>query len=48
YPRHLMKGLEKIGVLDSFLEDINIIDKKVAKNWRKKYNQYLLNRDDEN
>ena len=47
YPRHLMKGLEKIGVLDSFLEDINIIDKKVAKNWRKKYNQYLQNRDDE-
>ena len=45
YPRHLMKGLEKAGVLESFLEDIRLIDKKVAKNWQKRYNQYLKNRE---
>ena len=43
FPRHLMKGLEKLGVLESFLEDIEIIDKKIAKDWRKRYNQYLQN-----
>ena len=30
YPRHLMKGLEIIGVLESFLEDLRLIDIKVA------------------
>jgi predicted Ser/Thr protein kinase len=45
YPRHLMKGLEKIGVLESFLEDIRLIDKKVARDWEKRYNQYLQNRE---
>ncbi|MBE6053184.1 MAG: protein kinase [Clostridium sartagoforme] len=45
YPRHLMKGLEKLGVLESFLEDIRMIDKKVAFDWDKRYNQYLQNRD---
>ncbi|MGG7144795.1 protein kinase [Clostridium nigeriense] len=45
YPRHLMKGLEKAGVLESFLEDIRIIDKKVAKDWQKRYNQYLKDRE---
>lgn len=45
YPRHLMKGLEKAGVLESFLEDIRLIDKKVAKDWQKRYNQYLKNRE---
>lgn len=43
FPRHLMKGLEKLGVLESFLEDIEIIDKKIAKDWEKRYNQYLQN-----
>lgn len=43
FPRHLMKGLEKVGVLESFLEDIEIIDKKLAKDWKKRYNQYLQN-----
>ena len=45
YPRHLMKGLEKIGVLESFLEDIRVINKKSAMEWEKRYNQYLQNRD---
>lgn len=47
YPRHLMKGLEKAGVLESFLEDIRLIDKKVARDWEKRYNQYLQNREAE-
>lgn len=45
YPRHLMKGLEKAGVLESFFEDLRLIDKKVAMDWEKRYNQYLQNKD---
>ena len=45
YPRHLMKGLEKIGVLESFLEDMRVINKKSAMEWEKRYNQYLQNRE---
>ena len=45
YPRHLMKGLEKAGVLESFLEDIRLIDKKSALDWEKRYNKYLQNRE---
>lgn len=45
YPRHLMKGLEKIGVLESFLEDIRLINKKSAMEWEKRYNQYIQNRE---
>ncbi|MDU5105913.1 protein kinase [Clostridium sp.] len=45
YPRHLMKGLEKAEVLESFLEDIRIINKKTAIDWEKKYNQYLQNKE---
>lgn len=41
FPRHLMKGLEKLGVLESFIEDIIIIDKKTAREWEKRYNQWL-------
>ncbi|GAB6167986.1 hypothetical protein JCM1393_04460 [Clostridium carnis] len=40
YPRHLMKGLKKIDVLDSFLEDIKDIDSKLGEDWQKKINQY--------
>lgn len=43
YPRHLMKGLEKSGVLESFLEDIRLIDKKTAMDWEKRYKQYMQN-----
>ena len=45
YPRHLMKGLEKVGVLESFLEDLRLIDKKTAREWEKRYSQYLQNRE---
>ena len=47
YPRHLMKGLEKVGVLESFLEDLRLIDKKTAREWEKRYSQYLQNRENE-
>lgn len=40
YPRHLMKGLKKIDVLESFLEDIKDIDSKLGEDWQKKINQY--------
>lgn len=40
YPRHLMKGLKKIGALESFLQDINDIDKTTGEFWKKKINQY--------
>lgn len=40
YPRHLMKGLYKLGVLDKFLRDIDKIDKKAAKEWQEKFRQY--------
>ena len=42
YPRHLMKGLYKLGVLESFIEDLRIIDKKVANEWEKKFNNYII------
>lgn len=45
YPRHLMKGLEKAGVLESFFEDIRLINRKYAIEWEKRYNQYLQNRE---
>lgn len=45
YPRHLMKGLEKVGVLESFLEDVRLIDKKAAMDWEKRYNQYFQNKE---
>ena len=45
YPRHLMKGLEKLGVLESFLEDIRLINRKTFIDWEKRYNQYIQNRE---
>ncbi|WP_411170041.1 protein kinase [Clostridium sp. MB05] len=43
YPRHLMKGLYKIGVLESFMEDIRQIDSEKAEEWEKKFEQYSQN-----
>ncbi|AGX44999.1 hypothetical protein [Clostridium saccharobutylicum] len=40
YPRHLMKGLNRIGVLEEFLEGINKIDSRKAKMWRLKFKKY--------
>lgn len=41
YPRHLMKGLSKIGALKSFLSYIRKIDKIKGEEWTKKINLYL-------
>lgn len=40
YPRHLMKGLNKIGVLEEFLEGIRKIDSKKAIEWQLKFRRY--------
>ena len=40
YPRHLMKGLDGIDVLEEFLRGIYIIDKRRASEWEQKINQY--------
>ena len=34
FPRHLMKKLNKLGVLNTFLDNINEIDSKSAKYWK--------------
>lgn len=40
YPRHLMKGLNKIGVLEEFLKGIGKIDSKKAVAWELKFKRY--------
>ena len=40
YPRHLMKGMNKIGVLDDFLEGISKIEKEKSTIWGIKFKQY--------
>ncbi|MCI9069298.1 protein kinase [Clostridium sp.] len=40
YPRHLMKGLDGIDVLEEFLRGIYIIDKRRGEEWERKINQY--------
>lgn len=40
YPRHLMKGLDGINVLEEFLRGIYIIDKRRGAEWEEKINQY--------
>ena len=40
YPRHLMKGLDVIDVLEEFLRGIYIIDKRRGEEWERKINQY--------
>lgn len=40
YPRHLMKGLDGIDVLEEFLRGIYIIDKRRGVEWEEKINQY--------
>ena len=41
YPRHLMKGLEKIGALEIFLGNIKEIDKSIFKFWKLKIEKYF-------
>lgn len=40
YPRHLIKGLNKIGVLDEFFMGIKKIDSKQATSWELKFLRY--------
>lgn len=40
YPRHLMKGLNRLGRLDEFLEYIGEKNKVKASLWRKKIDEY--------
>ncbi|MBE6062305.1 MAG: protein kinase [Clostridium butyricum] len=40
YPRHLMKGLYKLGVLDRFFNRLREIDKKTSKEWKEKFDKY--------
>lgn len=41
YPRHLMKGLAKLGALDSFLRNIIDIDKEIGEEWYRKITKYF-------
>ena len=41
YPRHLMKGLSKAGVLEDFLNVVKQKDKKKYRLWKSKINKYL-------
>jgi predicted Ser/Thr protein kinase len=40
YPRHLMKGLNKIGALDDFFKGIKKIDPRNAELWELKFRRY--------
>ncbi len=41
FPRHLMKKLNKLGILKTFLENINEIDSKAAKYWKSQLDKYF-------
>lgn len=41
YPRHLLKGLNRVGVLKKFLYDIKKIDRKKALYWEKSFNNSI-------
>ena len=41
FPRHLMKGLFKLGVLEDFYTYMEQIDKKKCLEWHKRFDQYL-------
>lgn len=43
FPRHLMKGLNKIGVLEEFFQGIKKIDSKKAVEWELKFKRYCEN-----
>lgn len=40
YPRHLMKGFLKLGVLDEFLSYMSEINRKKSKEWKYKFDRY--------
>ncbi|AIY84366.1 MAG: protein kinase [Clostridium baratii] len=41
FPRHLMKKLNRLGVLDDFLDYVREIDKVKAKHWQKEIEKYF-------
>lgn len=41
YPRHLMKGLNHLGVLDEFLSLVNDENPEIYDLWNSKFKQYL-------
>lgn len=41
YPRHLMKGLNNLGVLEEFLEGVKAVDTEIYEFWSLKIHQYL-------
>ena len=41
YPRHLMKGMKRIGILEEFLLGISEIDKEKAFIWEEKFQEYI-------
>lgn len=41
YPRHLMKGLNNIGVLEEFFMYLEKKDKRIYEKWKFKMNRYL-------
>ncbi|MGH4139987.1 protein kinase [Clostridium sp.] len=43
YPRHLMKGLNNLGVLDQFLLVVSEIDTEFYELWDSSFKQYLEN-----
>lgn len=43
FPRHLMKGLKRLEVLDRFLSRIRVLDPKKEKYWSQRFAQYLEN-----
>ena len=45
YPRHLMKGLKGINILEEFLQEIEKIDSQKGAKWRRKINEYYEIRD---
>lgn len=45
YPRHLMKGLNAINVLNQFLLYVESFDEKTATEWGKKIEQYYYKND---
>jgi RIO-like serine/threonine protein kinase len=47
FPRHLSKGLDKIGVLDAFMDAAREERPKLYKQWEKKVSEYIMKKQNE-
>jgi hypothetical protein len=47
FPRHLSKGLDKLGVLDAFMDIVREERPKLYKQWEKKVSEYILEKQNE-